>query len=106
VIRYLSPQQVDASAATLIDVREYPEYAVAALPGSILVPLSKIEGKAENWRKDDDVVLVCRSGRRALDAAQRLEKIGFTSVAVLEGGWKLGGRPDCQCKSRTVSPGP
>jgi rhodanese-related sulfurtransferase len=96
VIRYLSPQRVEASAATLVDVREYPEYSAAAIPGSVLVPLSTIENKAEKWRKGDQVVLVCRSGRRALDAAQRLEKVGFTDVAVLEGGvkaWQQAGLP-------------
>lgn len=96
MIRYLSPQQVEAGAATLIDVREYPEYAAAAIPGSVLIPLSTIEYKADNWRKDDEIVLVCRSGCRALDAAQRLEKIGFTAVAVLEGGmdaWQQAGLP-------------
>ncbi len=96
VIRYLSPQRVEASPATLIDVREYPEYSAAAIPRSVLVPLSTIENKAESWRKGDEVVLICRSGRRALDAAQRLEKLGFTDVAVLEGGveaWQEAGLP-------------
>ncbi len=96
MIRYLSPQQLEASAVTVIDVREYPEYAAAAIPGSMPVPLSRVERHAENWPKDAEIVLVCRSGCRALLAAQKLEKLGFDRVAVLEGGieaWQRAGLP-------------
>ena len=37
-------------------------------------------------RKDRPIVLICRSGKRSIDAGLELEKHGFTSVAnVLEG---------------------
>jgi rhodanese-related sulfurtransferase len=96
MIRYLSPQQLEVSAVTVIDVREYPEYAAAAIPGSMPVPLSGIETNAGNWPKSADIVLVCRSGCRALAAAQKLERLGFDRVAVLEGGieaWQRAGLP-------------
>ena len=91
MIRFIPPAQLETRAARLIDVREYPEFAAAAIVGSVLVPLSTIEKKAEDWKKTAGIVLICRSGRRALDAAQRLEKIGFTDLAVLEGGVEAGG---------------
>lgn len=96
MIRFIPPAQLETRAARLIDVREYPEFAAAAIVGSVLVPLSTIEKKAEDWKKTAGIVLICRSGRRALDAAQRLEKIGFTDLAVLEGGveaWQTAGLP-------------
>lgn len=60
-------------------------------------------------RKDRPIILICRSGKRSVDAGNALEKCGFTQVAnVLEGfegeldadhhrgtlgGWKKHGLP-------------
>lgn len=106
MIRLLSPLQVHSGNAALLDVRDYPEYAAAAIPGSLLVPLSAMESRAQTWQKHDPVVLVCRSGRRATDAAQRLQNMGFQDVAVLEGGleaWQQAGLPVQAAKNRPWS---
>lgn len=96
MIRRLQPTEVDSASAAVVDVREYPEYAAAAIPDSLLVPLSTIESRAETWPRHHPVVLVCRSGRRATDAAQRLQNMGFEHVTVLDGGieaWQQAGLP-------------
>lgn len=92
----VSPKDVRQPESTLIDVREYPEYAAGAIPGSELVPLSQVAKRSGKWKKDQALVLVCRSGKRAQSAAETLERLGFQNLSVLEGGtegWKLAGLP-------------
>jgi rhodanese-related sulfurtransferase len=82
--------------ARWIDVREYPEFAEGHIAGSELVPLSNLAAKAGAWDRAQPLVLVCRSGRRAVDAQQRLQALGFTSLSVLDGGverWREAGNP-------------
>lgn len=92
----ISPEQARNIGHAVIDVREFPEYAAGAIAGSRLVPLSTVEEKARNWNKTEPVLLVCRSGKRAAQAAETLERLGFQSVNVLQGGfeaWKAAGLP-------------
>lgn len=92
----VSPLEVQSGDSTLIDVREYPEFAAGAIRGARLVPLSKLHTHAPNWAKDTPFVLICKSGRRAMQAAERLESMGFLSVSILEGGvdrWTQEGLP-------------
>lgn len=70
----------------LVDVREPGEFSGERLPGSLNVPLSRLEAEADRLPKDKPLVLLCRSGRRSQEAARRLEAIGFSDVRVLEGG--------------------
>lgn len=70
----------------LVDVREPGEFAGERLPGSVNVPLSRLEDEAEKLPRDRPLVLLCRSGNRAKDAARRLAAMGFADVQVLSGG--------------------
>ncbi len=95
-MKRISPQEARRPESTLVDVREYPEYAAGAIAGSQLVPLGQIEQRATKWAKDESLVLVCRSGKRAQGAADKLERLGFQNLFVLEGGmeaWKAAGCP-------------
>lgn len=90
----ISPEQAGNIGHAVIDVREFPEYAAAAIKGSRLVPLSTVEREAAKWDKTEPVLLVCRSGKRAAQAAETLERLGFRNVNVLQGGfeaWKAAG---------------
>jgi len=81
--------------ARLIDVRQYPEYAAGYIQGSNLVPLSTVKAKSATWNKTDPITLICKSGRRAEQARQQLESLGFTSLFVLDGGvdaWRASGK--------------
>ena len=95
-MRKVGPLEVQSSKSTLIDVREYPEFAAGAIRGTQLVPVSKLSRHASTWAKDTSFVLICKSGRRATLAAETLEKMGFTEVCVLDGGidrWRQEGLP-------------
>ncbi len=78
---------------TVIDVREYEEYALGHLPGAINVPRGILEFKIGGVPQAADLhaplLIYCRtSGRAALSAVQ-LQKIGYSKVFSLGGGFEL-----------------
>jgi rhodanese-related sulfurtransferase len=78
----------------VIDVREPDEFARGHISGARCVPASGLDDVAAQWRDDTETVVVCWSGARSLSAADRLKNMGFTRVAVLDGGtraWKKAG---------------
>ena len=81
---------------TLIDVREYPEYAAGHIEGSQLVPLATLKTACATWDQDAPLLLVCRSGRRAEQARQMLVANALRHLEVLQGGieaWRITGKP-------------
>jgi len=88
--------KINAGTVTLVDVREYPEYAEAHIAGARLVPLQSLRQNPELVGGGEDVFLLCRSGRRAQEAAQILRERGLAQPLVVEGGieaWKQAGFP-------------
>lgn len=80
----------------VLDVRTPGEFETAHLPGSYNVPLDLLREHRDEIvsRVDDDVVLVCRSGRRAAQAEETLRRAGLSNVHILTGGitaWQAGG---------------
>jgi sulfur dioxygenase len=73
---------------TLIDVRDANEFdgEHGHVEGSRLVPLPTLLAAAEDWSRQEPLVLICRSGGRSGKAAQALEKMGFRRVASMAGG--------------------
>lgn len=85
-------------APRLIDVRTPGEFQTAHIPGSYNVPLDLLrEHRAElRAHLDEQVVLICRSGRRAATAEQALASAGLPNLRVLSGGmtaWQATGAP-------------
>ncbi len=70
----------------VVDVREPMEYAAEFLPGTRNLPLSRLEENAGSLSKKHPVYLICRSGTRAGQAAERLGQLGFEDVNVVVGG--------------------
>ncbi len=84
-------QRLDAGEAPLIlDVREPDEYQAGSLPESVHIPLGQLPVEIHQLeeKRDDEIVVHCRSGVRSLQAAALMEQMGFTNVANLEGGVK------------------
>jgi rhodanese-related sulfurtransferase len=80
----------------LLDVREPAEFELLHIPGSINVPRGVLEQSCE-WDYDEtvpelvqgrerEIVVICRSGKRSVLAADILLKMGFTNVASLRTG--------------------
>ena len=74
---------------TLIDVREDSEWQAGRVPGAIHISRGVLEFQidAKVPQKDSRVVLYCRSGSRSALAADTLQKLGYTKVYSLAGGF-------------------
>ncbi|MFQ3648279.1 MAG: rhodanese-like domain-containing protein [Anaerolineae bacterium] len=70
----------------LIDVREADEYADGHLPGTVNLPLSELEQRYSEIRRDKPIVLVCARGGRSAQAAEYLAYLGYQNLYNLEGG--------------------
>jgi rhodanese-related sulfurtransferase len=70
----------------VIDVREFSEFNAERVAEAQLMPLSNFEKHADRIDHSKPVYLMCRSGRRAGEAAKRLAEKGFTDIHVIEGG--------------------
>ncbi len=79
---------------TVIDVREPREFAHNHIPQAKLLPLSRLLTQKPDLSADASLVLVCRTGRRSVRAAQLLYSYGWHDVTVLRGGlqaWEAAG---------------
>jgi len=74
---------------TLVDVREDNEWAKGHLPGAIHLGKGVIERDIENAvpAKTTPMVLYCGGGYRSALAAESLQKMGYTNVESMDGGW-------------------
>ncbi len=83
-------------APLLLDVREPAEFAPLHIPGSINVPRGVLEQSCE-WDYDEtvpelaggrerEIVVICRSGKRSVLAADVMREMGFSNVVSLKLG--------------------
>ena len=84
-VQELKEKKENGEDFQLIDVREDFEYEMSNLGGT-LIPLGGILIETEKIDKSKPVVVMCRSGKRSVDAALVLESAGFTNVKNLVGG--------------------
>jgi rhodanese-related sulfurtransferase len=75
---------------TLVDVREESEWARGHLPGAIHLGKGTIERDVEQRVPDTGakLILYCGGGFRSALAADNLQKMGYTNVESMDGGWK------------------
>jgi rhodanese-related sulfurtransferase len=82
----------------LIDVRTPAEHGEIHLAGSKLMPLDRLDPAAVKAAAEqaEACVLICRSGKRAEQAFQKLRAAGCENLAILDGGvtaWDAAGLP-------------
>ncbi len=78
-----------SESLTLVDVREESEFAAGAMPGALHVGRGILERDAlSHWSKETELVLYCGGGFRSALAADNLQRMGFTRVWSLAGGFK------------------
>jgi rhodanese-related sulfurtransferase len=75
---------------TLLDVREESEYAAGHLPGAKHMGKGVIERDIEGAVPDvnQEIILYCGGGFRSALAADNLQKMGYTNVLSMDGGWR------------------
>ena len=74
----------------LLDVREDHEFEQGHLPGAKHLSKGVIERDIEKEIRDTDapLVLYCGGGFRSALAADALQKMGYTNVISMDGGWR------------------
>jgi rhodanese-related sulfurtransferase len=74
----------------LIDIREDHEWAAGHAAGAVHLSKGIIERDIETTvpNKSATLVLYCGGGYRSVLAAEALQKMGYTRVISLDGGWR------------------
>lgn len=84
------------SGAFILDVREPDEWNQFHVPNSTLIPLGELATRVDEMPKNQEIVVVCRSGNRSAKGRDILRSAGFTQVTSMTGGltqWKAAGYP-------------
>lgn len=81
---------------SLVDVREESEFAAGHIPGAKHLGKGILERDVEKAFPDPnaEIVLYCGGGFRSALSAESLQKMGYTNVISMDGGfrgWKEGG---------------
>ena len=100
-VKELMPWDLSRSLAAgnkpvLLDVREPAEFVKLHIPGSLNVPRGVLEQSCE-WDYDEtvpllaggrelEIVVICRSGKRSVLAADMLLRMGYANVVSLKTG--------------------
>ena len=74
----------------LVDVREESEWAAAHAAGAVHMSKGTIERDVETKVPDKatPMVLYCGGGFRSALVADNLQKMGYTNVVSMDGGWR------------------
>src|SRR5712691_5200168 len=70
----------------LLDVRTPEEYAIASVPGSVLIDQALAQEIMQTWPKETAIVTMCHHGMRSLDATAYLRGHGFMNTRSMSGG--------------------
>ncbi|WP_297990654.1 rhodanese-like domain-containing protein [Anoxybacillus sp.] len=89
-MKHILPQEVEQQlkegrALSIIDVREDEEVAQGKIPGARHIPLGQLLERMNEVNKDQEHILVCRSGNRSGMACQLLESYGYRVVNMTGG---------------------
>lgn len=74
-----------------LDVREEHEFREGHIAEMINMPLSSLPETYAQLPKDQEIVIICRSGKRSMEAVQLLQEQGYTKLVNVKGGmldWK------------------
>ena len=83
-------QRLKSGKAALIDVREDSEWEAGHALGAFHMGKGVIERDIEGRvpKKDAELILYCGGGFRSALSADNLQKMGYTNVASMAGGWR------------------
>lgn len=99
-VRQVSVEDAKNAAETegtqFIDVRTQAEFDAEHAAKSVNFPLDSIDSDAAKLDKSKPVYIICQTGRRSQIAAAKLNELGFSDVANVQGGmnaWTKAGLP-------------
>lgn len=80
-----------AAGAVVVDVREPAEFSAGSLPNAVNIPRGVLEFKTSDHpalaNKDADILLYCKTGGRSALATASLQRLGYTKVTSILGGF-------------------
>lgn len=76
----------DGSSPVLLDVREPHELLISRLENAVLIPVNDVAEKMDQLNREEEIVVVCRTGVRSARICGLLMDAGFTRVRNLKGG--------------------
>ena len=94
----IAPEEIASQPnVLLLDVRTPAEFEEAHIAGSVLHPLCGLDaGEISRLAAGKDAcVVICRSGGRASQAAEKLKSAGIPSLRILTGGVQAWRPLDC-----------
>jgi len=84
------------SGVFLLDVRTPEEWQEVHVPNTTLIPLNELESRLNELPRNQEIVVLCRSGNRSQQGRDILLNAGFPSVTSVAGGikqWSASGYP-------------
>lgn len=89
-MKTITPKEVEerlraGESLHIIDVREPGEVAAGKIPGAVNIPLGLIEFRMHELDKNEEYILVCRSGGRSGRAAEFLDSRGYRVINMTGG---------------------
>jgi len=83
-------EALNSGSARVVDVREESEWNEAHVQGADHLGKGVIERDIETFapNKSSDLILYCGGGYRAALAADSLQRMGYTNVRSMAGGWR------------------
>jgi adenylyltransferase/sulfurtransferase len=90
-MKFRTPEEInqkleEGNSVYLLDIREPYELDICKID-SVHIPMAEVVGRLEELPKEDDIVVICRTGQRAEALCNVLEMdCGLANTSVLEGG--------------------
>ena len=91
LVRFVTWEDIDTSDSSkqmLLDVRTPAEFSTGSMPGAVNIPLANLRRRLEELPRDKQIVVFCRVGLIAYNAARVLQAHGFTNHYNLSGGYE------------------
>ncbi len=82
--------------AFVLDVRTPQEWEEYHAPNTTLIPLDELPQRVDEVPRDQEIVVICRSGNRSQVGRDILLQAGFENVTSVAGGlqaWRAAGYP-------------
>lgn len=70
----------------VIDIRQPAELSAGMIPGAEGLPMHIIPLRINEFKRDEKLVMVCRSGARSAQACMFMQQQGYDNVYNLRGG--------------------
>lgn len=81
-------RDADTAEMFILDVRTPAEFATGAIPGAVNIPLAELRERIAAVPRDRKILLYCKVGHIAYNAARVLEANGINDYVNLSGGYE------------------